>query len=122
MVMTTRSAASPPHRWRGGAFRTLSMISSMAVLDGVVRGHVDLELHDAWCVAGGALTRRLRLGLLEIHAGEEVGDGLGGEVLHRALAAHQLDAGGGRVALLLDEPTHAPRSPDDALQRAHELG
>src|SRR5512143_2892642 len=98
MVSSTRTAARPPHRWRGGAFRTLSMISSMAVLDGVVRGHVDLELHDAWRAGGGRSgSGCLRLGLLEVHAGEEVGDGLGGEVLHRALPAHQLDPGGGRV-------------------------
>jgi len=45
----------------------------MAILDGVVRVHLDLELDDA---GGGA---SLLLGFLEIDPGEEIGDRAGGE-------------------------------------------
>src|SRR5215467_7404902 len=115
-VMSTRTPARPPHRWRGGALRILSMISSMALLDGVVRVHLDLELDEL------RRGRPLLLRPLEIHPGEEVGDRLGGEILHRSLSAHQLHPGVGSLASLLDQPPHPPGGPDDALQPAHELG
>src|SRR5678816_1177034 len=93
------------------------MSSSMTVLDGVVRVHVDLEVDGPRPTWGGSLLLRA----LEVHPAEEVGDRAGGKVLHRSLTAHQLHPGSGRVTLLLDEPAHAAGSPDDALQGTHEL-
>src|SRR5262245_19276301 len=100
-VSSTRTPARPPQRWIGGAFRTFSMSSSMGTLDRVVRVHVDLELHVLRC----RCTRSLRplLGLLQIDPGEEVGDGLRREVLHRSLTSHHLHPDGARLTPLLHQ-------------------